>query len=386
MTEVQVSWRGAERLAAGHPWVYSSEIVTRNEASPGAVVRVVDPRGRLLGIAHYSSTSQIALRLLSDRPERVNADFFRQRLERALAYRRQVVSGTTAYRLVHGEADLLPALIVDGYENYFVVQTLDQGMDAAKPQIIQALTALFSPAGIVERNDVPVRAREGLAATASVLAGEVPEEIEFELNGLRWAARLLSGQKTGVFLDQRENYLAARRFARGPALDCFTYCGGFALHLASVCPSVEAVDSSQDALELGRKNADRNACSNLEFRQADVFDLLSQYAAARRRFGTVVLDPPAFAKSRAHLKQAVRGYKEINLRALKLLDRDGVLVTCSCSYHLSEAQFLQVLAEAALDTDHRLRVLDRRTQALDHPILLTVPETHYLKCLILQVI
>lgn len=386
MIEVQISWRAADRLASGHPWVYSSDVVARNEAAPGAVVRVVDPRGKPLGMAHYSSTSQITLRLLSEQAEPVNTEFFRRRLERALSYRRSVVSGSTAYRVAHGEADLLPALVVDRYQDYLVLQTLNQGMDAAKGQIVEALTGLLSPVGIIERNEAPVRAREGLALTSSVLAGSVPEEIEFELNGLRWVVRPLSGQKTGVFLDQRENYLAARRFARGAALDCFTYTGGFALHLAGACPAVEAVDSSADALELGRKNAQRNGLSKVQFRQADVFDLLTQYAAARRKFGTVVLDPPAFAKSRSQLKQAVRGYKDINLRALRLLDRDGVLVTCSCSHHLSEAQFLQLLAEAALDARRQLRVLERRTQALDHPILLTVPETHYLKCLILQVV
>ncbi len=386
VTEVEVNRRAAERVAAGHPWIYSSDVVDRHDAPPGAVVRVVGPRRELLGTAHYSSTSQITLRLLSSRAETVDAAFFRGRLERAAAYRRRVVTDTTAYRLVNGEADLLPALVIDRYGDYFVLQTLDQGMDAAKGQIVEALGTLFSPAAIVERNDAAVRAKEELPLLKSVLAGEAPEEIEFETNGLRLAARLLSGQKTGVFLDQRENYLAARRFAHGPALDCFTYTGGFALHLAAVCPSVEAVDSSAEALEMARRNAGRNAIANIEFRQADVFDLLTQYASARRKFGTVILDPPAFAKSRAHVDQAIRGYKDINLRALRLLDRDGVLVTCSCSYHLSEAQLLGLVAEAALDAGRPLRVLDRRTQALDHPILLTVPETHYLKCLVVQVV
>jgi 23S rRNA (cytosine1962-C5)-methyltransferase len=381
-----VNQHAADRIAAGHLWIYSSDVGDRRDAAPGAAVRVVGPRRKLLGTAHYSSTSQITLRMLSNRAEEIDASFFRERIERAAAYRRNVVSGTTAYRLVYGEGDLLPALIIDRYENYFVIQTLNQGMDAAKPQITEALTSLFPPAGILERNDVPVRSREGLPPLVSVLAGEVPEEIEFEMNGLRLSTRLLAGQKTGVFLDQRENHLAARRFARGPALDCFTYTGGFALHLAGVCPSIEAVDSSSEALEAARRNAERNGIHNAEFRQADVFDLLTQYAKARRHFGTVVLDPPAFAKSRAHLDGAIRGYRDINLRALRLIEHDGVLVTCSCSYHLSEADFLHLLAEAALDAGRRVRVIERRTQALDHPILLTVPETHYLKCLILQVI
>jgi 23S rRNA (cytosine1962-C5)-methyltransferase len=259
-------------------------------------------------------------------------------------------------------------------------------MDAAKPRIVEALASLFVPAAIVERNDAPVRAREGLPLLTGVLRGEAPEEVEFEMNGLRWGARLLQGQKTGVFLDQRENYLAARRFARSPALDGFTYTGGFALHLAAAGCAVEAMDSSADALEAARHNALRNQLSNVEFRQGDVFDLLAHYNQARRRFGMVVLDPPAFAKTRGQLAGAARGYKEINLRALRMLDHDGILVTCSCSHHLTEADLLQIVAEAALDAGRRLRVLDRRTQALDHPILLTVPETHYLKCLILQVV
>jgi 23S rRNA (cytosine1962-C5)-methyltransferase len=387
MTEVEVNRKAAARVASGHPWIYASDVVAHRDAAPGAVVRVVDPARKLLGIAHYSSTSQITLRLLAPRAEVVDAAFFRARLERAASFRRAVVRDTTAYRLVHGEADLLPALVVDRYQDHLVLQTLDQGMDAAKAEIVEALGSLFSPAGIVERNDAPVRARENLPATVGVLAGQVPEEVEFETNGLRLAARLLSGQKTGIFLDQRENYLAARRFARGgAALDCFTYTGGFALHLAAASTSIEAVDTSAEALDMARANAARNAIANVDFRQADVFELLTQYSAARRKFALVVLDPPAFAKSRAHVERAARGYKDINLRALRLLERDGVLITCSCSHHLSEAQFLEILAQAALDAGRQLRVLDRRTQALDHPILLTVPETHYLKCLIVQVV
>ncbi len=388
LTPVEVNRRAAERVASGHPWIFASDVVARNGAASGAVVRVVDPARKPLGMAHHSSASQIALRMLGARVEPVDGAFFQRRLERALAYRQSVVSGTTAYRLVHGEADLLPALVIDRYADCFVVQTLDQGMDAAKAEIVEALVAMFSPRGIVERNDAPVRTREQLPLVASTLAGEPPEEIEFEMNGLRLGARLLAGQKTAVYLDQRENYLAARRFAQaaasGPALDCFSYTGGFALHLSAACPSVEAIDTSTEAVEMARRNAAWNGLTNIELRQADVFELLPQYAAARRRFGLVVLDPPAFAKSRSHLPSAARGYKEINLRALRLLDRGGVLVTCSCSHHMSEAQLLEIVASAALDAGRQLRVLDRRTQALDHPILLTVPETHYLKCLILQ--
>ncbi len=385
MTSVEVNRRAAQRVASGHPWIFASDVVDRHGAPPGAAVRVMDPQKRVLGTAHHSSTSKIALRMLSARVEPIDAAFFRARLERAAAYRGSVVRDTTAYRVVYGEGDLLPALIVDRYGDYFVLQTLDQGMDAAKGAIVEAIEAVFHPAAVVERNEAAVRAREGLSPVSGVLRGEVPEEVEFTMNGLRWGARLLSGQKTGAYLDQRENYLAARRYGRGAALDCFCYAGGFALHLAAAGQRVEAVDSSAEALELGRRNAALNGLEGVEFRQADVFDVLAQYNQARRRFGTIVLDPPAFAKSRAQVASAARGYKEINLRALRMLERDGVLVTCSCSHHLSEAELLQVAAEAGLDAGRQLRVLERRTQALDHPILLTAPETHYLKCLVLQV-
>jgi 23S rRNA (cytosine1962-C5)-methyltransferase len=288
---------------------------------------------------------------------------------------------------VHGEADLLPALIVDRYADYLVIQTLDQGMDAAKPVIASCLAEIFEPRGIVARNDVAVRAKEQLPLESTVLAGEIPATVPVQMNGLRMRADLLHGQKTGIFLDQRENYRAAARYARGGrALDCFTSTGGFALHLAGKCESVEAVDSGSQALATARANAADNAIANVEFREADVFELLARYSSARRQFSMVVLDPPSFAKSRQNLDAAIRGYKDINLRALRLLSSGGILVTCSCSHHLSEAMLLELVAEASLDANRTLRVLERRTQAQDHPILLTVPETHYLKCLILEVL
>jgi 23S rRNA (cytosine1962-C5)-methyltransferase len=325
--------------------------------------------------------------MLSTQIEDIGRDFYLRRLQAAAAHRGRVVRDSDAYRVVHGEADLLPALVVDRYGDYLVVQTLDQGMDRAKDEIVSCLQEIFAPKGIVARNDVPVRAREDLPLETAILAGEIPESLSFRMNGLELAADLLHGQKTGIFLDQRENYLAAARYARGgKALDCFTSTGGFALHLAPRAESVEAVDSSGPALERARQNAAANAIGNIEFREADVFELLAAYASARRRFSMVVLDPPAFAKSRHNLDAAVRGYKDINLRALRLLGPGGILVTCSCSHHLSEAMFLELIAEASLDAGRTLRVLERRTQSQDHPILLTVPETHYLKCLILEVV
>jgi 23S rRNA (cytosine1962-C5)-methyltransferase len=366
--------------------VFASDVTDRAGAMPGDVVFVAGPKGRMLGTAHYSSVSQICLRLLSEHVEAVNEAFLRERLIEALRLRQRVVIGSDAYRLVHGEGDRLPGLIVDRYGDYLVIQTLDQGMDRMKGLIAAILQELICPRGILARNDAPVRVRENLPLESGPLAGEVPEQTSVRINGLVFYADLLHGQKTGLFLDQRENYLAAARYAHGRALDCFTSTGGFAMHLAGVCESVEGVDSSEEALRKAELNCAANSISNLAFRRADVFDLLYGYATTGRKFQTVILDPPAFAKSRSDVQSALRGYKEINLRALRLLEKDGVLVTCSCSQHVSESMFLETVASASLDAGRQLRVLERRTQSADHPILLTVPETHYLKCLILEVL
>ncbi len=381
---VRISRKGANRLESGHPWVFASDVTERTNAAPGDAVRVVDHAGRIAGTAHYSSTSQICLRLLSRRLEAINRDFYKSRIAAAEEHRRRVVCDTDAYRVVFGEGDLLPALVIDRYGDYLVMQTLDQGMDRDKGVIAEVLTKLFSPKGIVERNDVAVRKRESLPLISGVLVGESPEPVPVRMNGLIFHADLLGGQKTGVFLDQRENYLAAAQYAGGRALDCFTSTGGFALHMAARCESVEAVDSSEAALATARRNSAANGIGNVEFRQANVFDLLGSLRAGGRRFETIVLDPPAFAKSRESVEGAARGYKEINLRAMELLEPGGRLVTCSCSHHMSEAMLLEIVAEAALDAGVTMRVIERRTQSRDHPILLTVPETHYLKCLILQ--
>jgi 23S rRNA (cytosine1962-C5)-methyltransferase len=387
MNEVRVTRKGAERVAGGHPWIFSSDIADRDGAQPGQAVKVADPRGRPLGTAHYSSSSQISLRMLSRQVEDTGRDFFLSRLCAAEAHRRTVVRHTDAYRVVHGEADQLPALVVDRYSDYLVVQTLDQGMDAAKGVIASCLEEIFHPKGIVARNDVAVRTKEELPLETGTLAGEVPESVTVQMNALTLRADLLKGQKTGIFLDQRENYRAAARYARGgKALDCFTSTGGFALHVAGKFESVEAADSSAPALVTARANAAANGIGNVDFKEADIFQLLTNYASARRHFSMVVLDPPAFAKSRRNLDSAATGYKEINLRALRLLQPGGILVTCSCSHHLGEAALLELVAQASLDANRTLRVLERRTQSQDHPILLTVPETLYLKCLILEVV
>jgi 23S rRNA (cytosine1962-C5)-methyltransferase len=377
-----VTRRGEDRLAAGHLWIYRADVI--DAAGAGAVAEVRNQRGRLLGVAHYSSTSQIALRLLARGPATINRDFWMARLRAALAHRERVAPAEQACRIVHAEGDLLPGLVVDRYGPVLCAQFLTQGMEAARDSIAASLQELLEPQGILARNDAPARRHEGLPQDNEALRGEVPDQVEVAFNGLRWRVEPWAGQKTGVYLDQRENYLAAARHARGRALDCFTSTGGFALHLAARCSSVEGVDSSPAALATAEHNRALNGITNVSFREADVFDLLGGYTRQRRQFDTIVLDPPAFAKNRASVEGALRGYKDLHVRALRLLAPGGVLVTCSCSYHISEADLLQVAAEAALDAGRTLRVLERRAQAADHPVLLTVPETLYLKCLILE--
>jgi 23S rRNA (cytosine1962-C5)-methyltransferase len=382
---VVISSRGSERLRAGHPWVYKSDVRSA-QAEAGAVVRVTDERGRFHGRAFYSDKSQIAVRLLTHQNVPVDRGFFAEHLRRAAAFRRTVVENTDAYRLVYGEADQLPSVIVDRYGDYFVLQTLSQGSEKQETLLVELLVELFSPKGVLERNDPKVRLLEGLEQRVGVLYGEVPLEILAKENGVTFVYDLVHGQKTGSFLDQRENHWAARRYASGEVLDCFSYQGGFALTVAGNCEHVEGVDMGAAALEAARRNQQLNSIGNVAFREANAFDLLKEYDEVGRRFQMVILDPPAFAKNRDSLPAAQRGYKEINLRALKILEPGGYLVTCSCSYHVSEALFLQLVAEAANDARRTVAVVERRTQAEDHPILLTMPETHYLKCIIIRVL
>lgn len=382
---VTITARGAGRLASGHPWVYRSDVFDARDAAPGDVVRVADKQKRILGLAHYSSTSEIAVRLLSTRQRSIDRAFFREMIERARGYRARLVEDSDAYRVVFSEADGLPALIVDRYANWLSVQTLDQGMDRAQGDIVAVLQEMFPECGIYERNEASVRKLEKLESRAGVLAGEGEPKTEIQIHGLRFAIDLTAGQKTGFFLDQRENYRAAEKYAHGRALDCFTYAGGFAMHLARVCESVDAVDSSAAALEAAAANASRNGLENVHILESDVFDLLKRYDDQHRTYDTIVLDPPAFARSRSQVEGGLRGYKEINLRAMKMLEPGGTLVTCTCSHHIGEGDFLEAIAAASLDAHRRITVIERRTQAADHPILLTVPETLYLKCLILRV-
>ncbi len=380
-----VTARGAERISGGHLWIYRSDVRSA-QAEAGDIVRVTDERGRLVGRAFWSDRSQIALRFLTVHDEPVDRAFFERRMRAAGDYRGKVVEDTDSWRLVHGEADLLPSLIVDRYGDFLVIQTLSQGTEKRKGELVEILAEQFAPRGILERNEPKSRVLEGLPQSISVLHGEVPKIVDARMNGVHFRLDLRRGQKTGMFLDQRENYRAAARYASGEVLDCFGYQGGFALHAARQAQSVEVVDISGEALAAARGNAGLNEASHVSFREGNAFDILKEYDQAGRRFDTVVLDPPAFAKNRGALEAASRGYKEINLRSLRLLRPGGVLVTCSCSYHLSEAAFGEVLWEAAVDVGKRVRVIERRNQSRDHPILLTLPETFYLKCLILNVL
>lgn len=383
---VTITQRGAERARKGHLWIYRSDVREAQGVTGGSIVSVKDERGRFLGQALYSDRSEISLRLLTLLDEEIDREWWRGRI-RAAARRRQGISpDSNAYRLIYSEGDLLPSLIVDVYDDVFVLQTLSQGMEALKGTLVELLVEEFQPRAVIERNDVRVRQLEGLAMSAGVVYGDAPEELLIRQHGVRFLVQPLGGQKTGSFLDQRENRLAARAVAHGRALDCFTFNGAFALHLASGAQMVLGLDISADAVRAARRNAELNDARNVEFREANVFDALREMEAAGERFDTIVLDPPAFAKNRGSVRAAARGYKEINLRALKLLNAGGVLVTCTCSYHMSEQMFLEIIREASLDAHRRVQLVEKRMQASDHPVLFGMPETHYLKCMIVRVL
>jgi 23S rRNA (cytosine1962-C5)-methyltransferase len=383
---ITVTQRGAERARAGHLWIYRSDVRDATKAVGGTIARVFDERKRYVGQALYSDRSEISLRLLTLTDERIDREWWRARLRAAAVRRASYVEGTNAYRLVYSEGDLLSSLIVDVYDSLLVMQTLSQGMEALKAMLVELLVEEFAPRAIIERNDVRVRELEGLELRTGLLYGDAPAELEIVQDGVRFMVSPLGGQKTGSFLDQRENRLAARAVAHGRALDCFTFNGAFALHLAPRCESVLGLDVSTEAVAAARRNAELNDSAKVEFREANVFDALREMEAAGERFDTIVLDPPAFAKNRASIGKAGRGYKEINLRALKLLNVGGSLITCTCSYHMSEQMFVDVLTDAARDARRRVQLVEKRMQARDHPILVGVSETYYLKCLIVRVL
>jgi len=380
---ISISPRGEERIRNGHPWIYRSDVL-EVDAAGGDTVRVTSARGRPIGYALYSDRSEIAIRLLTRQDEAPTIETWRERIAAAIAYRATLRIDATAYRLVHGEGDRLPSLIVDRYGDYLVVQTLSQGSDRMLRQIVDVLVSIAQPAGILARNDPKVRALEGLEQKVEVLYGTVPESIEVREGRVSYEVDPYRGQKTGLFLDQRENREAAARYARGRLLDAFSYNGGFGLALAPLCDRVLAVDISEEAVARIAANAARNELKNVEARAMNVFDELRELERGGERFDTIVLDPPAFAKNKAAVPKALSGYKEINLRALKLLEPGGFLITCTCSYNVREADFADLLASAAVDAHADVTVVEKRTQSRDHPILMTVPETYYLKCFILR--
>jgi 23S rRNA (cytosine1962-C5)-methyltransferase len=378
-----VTTRGAARIRAGHPWVFRSDVI-HADAVAGDLIVVVNERQRPLGAALWSDASQIAIRMVATTAVDDTDAFWGARLDEAIAYRATLDIDGTVARLVHGEADRLPALIVDRYGDYLVLQALNQGMDRREAMLARLLAARLQPRGILVRSDARVRQLEGLGPRVEIAHGEVPDRVEVLEGVIRYAVDLRAGQKTGLFLDQRENHAAAARVARGRALDAFTYNGGFALPMASRCTSVLALDSSAAAVAATRANAARNGVDNLDVREANVFDALRDLQTARERFDTIVLDPPAFAKNKAAVERAVAGYKDINLRALKLLSPGGHLITCSCSYHVDEAMLMAIVEAAAADARAVVTVVEKRMQARDHPVLAGVPETYYLKCFVLR--
>jgi 23S rRNA (cytosine1962-C5)-methyltransferase len=384
MLNAIVSARGARRWTAGHPWIYRSDVVEPPEGAAG-VARVTDQRGKPLGVALWSPRSEISLRLLDRQPDAtIDAEWWRIRIARAITRRAGLDAYANAYRLVHGEGDGLPSLIVDRYDRWLVVQLMSAGLERHRGEIVDALHALLQPEGVLARNDVPLRAKEGLETSVELLSGTVPDEIEVHEHGIRYLAAPWRGQKTGAFLDQRENRALVGRIARGRALDCFSYHGSFALHLARGAEHVTALDASAHALTRAEENFRRNGFTNGSFVEANAFEFLKARERERAHFDTIVLDPPAFAKTKPALPGALRGYKEINLRAMRLLAPAGLLFTASCSYHLTKPLFLQMLEEAAADSGRRIALREIRGQPLDHPEVLTIPETGYIKGALLE--
>jgi 23S rRNA (cytosine1962-C5)-methyltransferase len=382
VSPVQVTARGAERWVRGHPWIYRSEVAPTD--APAGLVPVTDPRGRFIGQALHSPASEIRLRLLERSDRTVDEAWWRERLAASAARRSGI--DATAFRLVHGEGDALPSLVVDRYDRWLVVQILSAGLETMREMVVRALGAVCEPTGVLLRNDASVRRREGLDEAVALAHGDVPREIEVREGPVRYLAAPWDGQKTGAFLDQRPNRLLAGALAApgGRALDCFAYHGSFAIHLAGRADRVLALDVSPDALRRGAANAALNGLTNIEWREGDAFETLRAFARARERFDTIVLDPPAFAKHRGAVEAALRGYREINLRAMRALAPGGILLTASCSFHVRLPEFLTMLAEAAGDSGRRIHLRRILGQGEDHPEILTIPETGYLKGAVLQ--
>ena len=384
MPEVQLTRRGVKRWRDGHPWIYQTDVVAPTNLEGGEVVGVVDQRHWFLGKAFFSRQSKISLRWLTYEDVEVDAAFFLQRIRQADQLRRRLLPGEEVYRVIHSDADLLPGLVVDRYGQYLSAQFLVKGTDSRKELLADLLMQQFGASGLINRSDTPIRTLEGLEPQREVMRGEVPAHFSFREGAVLLSADLQQGQKTGAFLDQRENHIASATYASGEALDCFSYHGGFALHLASNAAKVTAVEVSEAAVERLKENAAANRFTNVEAVTANAFDFLRDAVDAGKRYDTIVLDPPSFAKRKSALDSALRGYKEINLRALQLLNPGGHLITASCSHHVTAKAFEEVLRSAAADCARRVQVIEKRGAARDHPVLVNLPETEYLKCFILR--
>lgn len=382
----RVTAKGFRRWDSGHPWIYRSDVSERPERDAGAVL-VYDNRNRALGWALWSPRSEISLRLLDTDPGAViDAKWWHDRIGAAAARRVSLETVTNAHRVVHGEADGCPSLVCDRYDRWAVVQLMSAGLEAFRSEIVEAIVSVTRVDGVLARNDAPLRSKEGLPRETVILHGDVPQQIEIDEYGLRYLAAPWTGQKTGAFLDQRENRHLAGEHARGRALDAFSYHGSFALHLARNAANVVALDASAQALARARENAELNGIRNIDFVEANAFDYLREQERDGAEFDTIVLDPPAFAKTKASLSGALRGYKEINLRAMRLLAKGGILYTASCSFHLTRPLFLEMLEAAAADSGRRIALREIRGQPLDHPEILTIPETGYIKGALLEAV
>ncbi len=376
--------KGLAWFRTGHPWIFRNDVARIQDAAPGSIVSLEEKTGKFLGQGFYSERSKIAFRLISRSAEPIHADFWRDRIARAFRFRQAVVKKANSYRLIYGESDGIPSLIVDRYADHFVLQTLSLATEELLDLFVRILLELFRPSSILLRNDLSVRELEGLPQEKKMILGDCPSRVQVFEGEIQYLADLWRGHKTGAYLDQRENRAVASRLLRGSVLDAFCYQGLFALHAARHAAQVVGVDSSSEAVAQARENALRNHLANVEFHKENVFPFLKAEVEAGRTYDGVILDPPAFAKSKENIGGASRGYKELNLRALQLLNPGGILVTSSCSYNLSESRFLEILRESARDAKATLRIIEKRTQSADHPILLSFPESHYLKCLFLE--
>ncbi len=383
---VRISKKGAAWHRTGHPWIYKDDVIKPDASLSGKIVSVLDERGVFLGKAFFNDRSKISLRLITNEDADINADFWKKRLLERIEYRKNTVNDADAYRVSHAEADGLPSLIIDRYGEHLCIQTLSLGMDNIKNTIVEILIELLKPKSVVARNDSAMRKFEGLSEQKEVLYGVPPEKIEIREGRIKYLVDITSGQKTGCYLDQRDNHIASEKYSTGKTLDCFSYQGLFSLHMALRAQEVTAVDSSAKALEGLKENAALNGLTNIKTEEGKVSEILKSYQKQERQFNFIVLDPPAFAKSKKDLEGAARGYIDINFRAMKLLVKGGHLMTCSCSYNLSEGQFLQVIHEALNESRRQARLVEKRLQPLDHPILLNFPESNYLKCLVLEML